>query len=151
MADDNRVQRDRAEYLSGGAAALAFVAIAAMRLWRAVGPVDMVAGVGFLALAAGLAVALATLYRRRRVARQARGRVAALRQERDLLRSARWWYLGPLVPGFLLVLGAGIAARPLLGIVVLAVIAGFFVWVDRQNRQAAEALDREIAAEPGAG
>ena len=151
MDDRMHLRRDRAEYMAGALSGIAFVVLAWMRLAVASGPADVVAGIGFLALTAGIVGALVMLHRRRRTIRAASERSEALRRERDLLRSARWWYLGPMVPGFLLVLGAGIVSRPATGLVVLAVVGAFLVWVDRQNRQAARAVERELAAEQGRG
>jgi hypothetical protein len=68
-----------------------------------------------------------------------------LERQRDLLRRIWSWYLGPLIPGFLVLVVSGAIAHPRPWIVAYAISAFvFFLLVAKLNRQAARKLQREI-------
>ena len=72
-----------------------------------------------------------------------------LERQRDLLRSAWLWAIGPLVPGLALFFAYGIATAPPAKRLPLmafgAVSAAFLAFVARLNRRAARRLDRRLA------
>ena len=70
-----------------------------------------------------------------------------LRRQRDLLRSVWSWYLGPLVPGLVLLTVASALANPHLpNLVALAIsdvfVAGVLIFVWKLNSRAARSLQR---------
>lgn len=150
--DRATARRDRREYLAGGLAALVLLAASIAIFLDADSLADTLMATGFLALVLGLAFSGLHLSR----ASRGHGDVAAsgvehlvrrLGRERDLLRSAWLWYVGPLLPGFLLVYGAAVLA----GSPFFAAIAGgstlaFLLLVVVLNRRAAARLEREISA-----
>jgi hypothetical protein len=76
-------------------------------------------------------------------------RRAELERQRDLLRSVWWWYLLPLVPGLVVLLGGHVLEHPESGRVVglfAAFCALLFLAVGWLNHYAARDLDREIDA-----
>jgi hypothetical protein len=78
-----------------------------------------------------------------------------LERQREVVRSVWWWYLAPMVPGFLLyTLGYVIkfprpASWASIGLMDL-VVAGLFVWIWRMNMKAAHCLTRMIEELNGA-
>jgi hypothetical protein len=68
-----------------------------------------------------------------------------LERQRDLLRHIWSWYLGPLIPGMLvLMVGAGIAHPRPQSLVGAALVGGVFLAVARLNRRAARKLQGKI-------
>ena len=71
-------------------------------------------------------------------------------RQRDLLRSIWRWYLGPMVPGLVVVIAASLRHGRshlafVFGVTVYALaVAAFFVWGGRLNARAAEKLQRQI-------
>ncbi len=68
-----------------------------------------------------------------------------LERQRDLLRHIWSWYLGPLIPGMLvLMLNAGIASPRLPALIYSALVGGVFLVVARLNHKGARKLQRKI-------
>lgn len=145
-------RRNRTEFVAGGAASVFLLAAGVTGLVRAGTMTGAVAAVGLLLVAGGL---VAVLWRLRRHVAAQSGVVAGesptamlagrLRRERDLLRSVWAWYIGPLVPGLVLVWGAlfaGGAFGTALAGTAISVIAA--VWIARANHRAAAAYDDQI-------
>lgn len=116
------------------------------------------AGVGLIAL--GGVVVAAVLHRRGHAARQepalhastrevARWHLAELERQRELLSNVPRWYLGPFVPGVLVVLAGAWRASPeqgpRVGLTALA-MAAVFLGVAALNRRAARQLGERIDA-----
>lgn len=142
--------RNRREYLAGALAIVLFGAAA----WVAKDPLGRI-GAGLVAL--GVVVVLATLSRRGSAGPIPDGaaclawRRELLARQRDLLQGVWRWYLGPLVPGLLVMLLSGLIRAE--GPADIAVWAGTvllgactFGWLGRLNRQAARHLQAELAA-----
>lgn len=153
-------QRNRFEYLAGGAAALLLAACAVALLGQggtsARPAADRMIGWGFIALALGLAVAGWLLHWQSRAARRVDPALTAhdallarLAAERDLLRSAWRWYVLPLVPGFVLIYVGGMSDPDpgmLFMIAAAALTVALLAAIVLLNRHAASAFDREIRA-----
>ncbi|HXJ89418.1 MAG TPA: hypothetical protein VMS18_21555 [Candidatus Binatia bacterium] len=74
---------------------------------------------------------------------------AELERQLDVVRGVWWWYLAPLVPGFVVyTIGYGWGIRHPAGwaglIVMDMVVAGMFVWIWKMNMKAARCLTRMI-------
>ena len=76
-----------------------------------------------------------------------------LERQRDLLRSVWRWYLGPMVPGMVVIGLAGLVSNPsrmahpkLFVAGYEAVVALVFFWVGRWNRRCARRLQHQIDA-----
>ena len=68
-----------------------------------------------------------------------------LARQRDLLRSIWWWYLGPFVPGMLLILVGFWLERPDRGLVGFGLfVAATFVGIGLLNQRVARKLQRRI-------
>jgi hypothetical protein len=71
-------------------------------------------------------------------------------KQRDLLRTVWSWYLGPMIPGLVVTLGASVAAKVrhpsdwLRLVPILIVFSAFFWAVARFNQRAANCLQRQI-------
>lgn len=118
---------------------------------------DSLLRIGFGLMIAGLAYALFHLYRQGRpgTASEQVGAQCAeffleeLERTRKLVSNVSWWYLGPLVPGLLLlaIASARIHHQPM-ALLRLAIsnlfIAGAFIFVIRLNARAARYLQKQI-------
>lgn len=142
------------EFLAGGMAVVILMTSGVVVLYISEDKGAMIAGAGFLVLAAGLTLVLSRIERRHsRVERSpseeddCRLLVQRLDAEREMLRTSWRRNTAPLLPGLALIfigialapvvdwhklLGAGAAAVCLLG------------WLEWQNRQAARRLSQEI-------
>jgi hypothetical protein len=72
-----------------------------------------------------------------------------LERQRDLLQNIWRWYLGPMIPGLLVIILAGLRdkgakAHPTFVIVYMIVCSLFFYGVGRLNQRAARRLQRQI-------
>ncbi|MDT9600500.1 hypothetical protein [Sphingosinicella rhizophila] len=150
---DARVaRRNRIEYIAGGAAAAAYVAIGFLSE-------SPIVRLGAIMCALGGFVVMWQLHRQARSAsREEYEHVAdrwidfhraMLVRQRDALRSIWSWYLGPLVPGlivFTVGIGEGLPAP--VGVPttigVLVIIGVIFQAIARLNRKAAARLQAEI-------
>jgi len=75
---------------------------------------------------------------------------AELERQRDVVRSVWWWYLAPLVPGFIVyTIGHAVKVpNPVawLGLALIdLIVAGMFYVIWRMNMRAARCLDKMIA------
>jgi hypothetical protein len=78
---------------------------------------------------------------------------AELERQRDALASVWRWYLGPLMPGLAVLMGAGCIAgfrhsalAGMLSLMVVGVVALALRWMGRVNRKAAAGIQRQIDA-----
>ncbi len=74
---------------------------------------------------------------------------AELERQYQVVRDVWWWYLAPLVPGFVVyTIGYAIQSPKPAAWAVLAimdaVVAGMFVWIWRMNQEAARCLEKMI-------
>src|SRR5262245_55003578 len=70
---------------------------------------------------------------------------AELIRQRDLLQSVWWWYLGPLVPGMVLMFIGWATVRPTVGLFVLTLfVAVTFVGIGALNQYAARRIQQRI-------
>ena len=145
-------RRNRREFVAGGIT----IAIFGAYIWLLKGPLVRL---GSALIIAGVALVMWRLYRSGRAEALPGdlGLTASLEfyrrqltQQRDLLRTVLWWYLGPMIPGLLVfwsgsippgAFQAGHLARTLS---YLLLFAAFFVWIWWINRRAAARLDRQI-------
>ena len=72
-----------------------------------------------------------------------------LERQRDLLRDCWRWYLGPFIPGLVVIGIAGILRNPQMRMRLFigawaAATAAFFFWVNARNQRCARNLDRQI-------
>ncbi|MER8523138.1 hypothetical protein NKH56_27875 [Mesorhizobium sp. M1076] len=114
---------------------------------------DWVTATGFVALALGMVIVGLHIFRKstRTDADTAASGIDYLKRrlehQRDLLRSAWLWYVGPMVPGFLLIyLGYWMAdpGRPIFAFVAGGLTFVFLVLVVVLNRRAARGIEAEI-------
>jgi hypothetical protein len=152
-------RRNRLEVLASGITIAILLAGAVLVMSQGPSMRDLVSALGCLLLAAGLGAIVWRVRSHVAVQRSSLPRLDAkarlaerLRSERDLLASVWTWYVGPLLPGFLLLWGgalfSGNGTAAVLGTVATAAVIW---WVVRQNRRAAASFDRqlrEIGAEP---
>lgn len=146
-------RRNTLEYLAGGAAALFLLIMAVFTFIKGDSAIDMLIASGFAALVIGMVLAGLHLFiQSRRI--KGHSDVAAtgvdhlrrrLEHERVLLQSAWLWYIGPLMPGFVIIYGGMFLA----GKVSFAFTAGgltfaFLLLVVIINRRAAGKLEHEI-------
>ena len=139
------------------AAAFVVVGFCAFQLWRSP---DVLAGVGFVLVIAGMSYLVWQLHRQgsSRTPPAEMGLTSGadffrreLERQRDLLQHVWQWYLGPLVPGLVVVMVAVARTNPrhlrhfgwiVAGYDLLVVLAFIFVW--RLNVRAAHRLQRRI-------
>jgi len=152
--DECMTRRNRTEFVAGGIAMTVLVVTAVVILATASAPFDFVQAAAQLLLAAGLAFALWRLMRHVQRQRQEEpGRspretlAVRLRRERDLVASVRSWYIGPMLPGFVLLWGSFLLA----GFVVVAAVgaaltAALMVWIANANARAARDFDSQLRA-----
>ena len=74
---------------------------------------------------------------------------AELERQRNVVRSVWWWYLAPLVPGFVVyTIGYGMTVQHAggwAGLIFLdAAVAGLFLWIWKMNVKAERCLTRMI-------
>lgn len=74
---------------------------------------------------------------------------AELERQREVVRSVWWWYLAPMVPGFLVTTVGDMIKSPhlvtLAKVTIMDVcVLGMFVWVGKMNMKAARCLTRMI-------
>lgn len=145
-------RRNRRELVAAAVVIVAFSAIA-------VAAADPLGQLGAAAIAAGAVFVSYTLLRRGRTAAPPAAlalecvawRKAELVRERDLLAGIWRWYLGPLVPGFVMFLASGALRADTTGelaihAVVAAVSVAVFGGIGWANAAAARALDAELRA-----
>jgi|GEM_PF-558300 len=159
---DQRVRRrNRFEFIAGGLASLILLVAGIATLAGATSTADLLNGLGSLALVAGFAFIASHILRLSQRARLPSLHLdghahylARLRRERRLLGSAWAWYVGPLVPGFLMIYGSQLlppdpdpAFALIGGGVTLAVLIGVVIL----NLRAARCIDRELRALAAAG
>lgn len=144
-------RRNTLEYLAGGTAALFLAVMAVLTFLNGDSAVDMLMAAGFATLVLGMAIAGFHLFRN---SGKADGEINAsgvehlrrcLEHERNLLRSAWLWYIGPMLPGVAMIYGGMFLA----GNLSFAVIAGgltlvFLLFVVIINRRAAVHIEDEI-------
>lgn len=146
-------RRNTREYVAGGVAAAFLAVMGVLAFVRGEAPADFVMAAGFLALTVGLLLAGWHLFRSSGpvagdLAVSGRAHLRArLEREHRLLASAWLWYVGPMVPGFVLIyLGAWMIdpGKPLFvaiaGGLTLVLMAGVVL----ANRHAARNIEREI-------
>lgn len=146
-------RRNALEYLAGGTAALFLLVMAVLTFIKGDSAIDMLIAAGFATLTIGMVLAGLHLFTHsRRI--KAHGDMAAtgidhlrrrLAHERVLLQSAWLWYVGPLMPGFVMIYGGMFLA----GSVSFAFTAGgltfaFLLFVAIVNRRAAAKLEHEM-------
>lgn len=151
---DRRTRRRNAvELIAGGAASVFLLVMCALSLARVDDPADLVRALGFAALPLGLLVSAAYVFFNRRRAEQDMARtgldhlVRGLRREHRLLRLAWFWYVGPMIPGFVMIYVGTYLAQPEMW--AFAAIAGgltalFLIWVATINLSAARRVGDEI-------
>ncbi|MEZ5845002.1 MAG: hypothetical protein R3D27_14880 [Hyphomicrobiaceae bacterium] len=150
--DECAGRRNRIEYLVGGGAMVLLLATGAVGLASSQDTPAMITAIGSLILAGGLAVALSRLnrhaaaeHRRPPVTDAKRALIGRLRRERDLLRSVWSWYIGPMLPGFVLIWGGLIAGGSVGAALVGSLITIVAIaWIANANRRAAAGFDRQI-------
>lgn len=144
-------RRNRSELIAGGVA-MAFLLVAGtFGSLGATNLPDLIAALGLILVAVGLGVTLWRL--KRHVAAQGGARsdsspqaalVPRLRRESEFLRSVWSWYIGPLLPGFVLawggMLAGGSVGTALVGIVITVVAVA---WIARANLRAAAEFDSQ--------
>lgn len=148
-------RRNTAEYVTGGMAAAFLLVISVVTFLAADTSAEWIMAVGFAALVLGLLLVGLNIFRKSTragfdLATSGMGHLQQrLAHERDLLRSAWLWYVGPMVPGFVMIyLGSWATnpARPTFALVgggsTLAVIALVIIL----NRRAARRIETEIRA-----
>ncbi|GLQ78823.1 hypothetical protein GCM10007881_23390 [Mesorhizobium huakuii] len=148
-------RRNTAEYVTGGMAAAFLLVISVVTFLAADTSAEWIMAVGFAALVLGLLLVGLNIFRKSTragfdLATSGMGHLQQrLAHERDLLRSAWLWYIGPMVPGFVMIyLGSWATnpARPTFALVgggsTLAVIALVIIL----NRRAARRIETEIRA-----
>lgn len=148
-------RRNFVETFAGGIAVALLGGIGITELLAGGGPADMLMSGGFVLLALGIGLAVSVLYWRSRTPDVDPAESGLqfhrrrLVRERDMLGSAWLWYVGPSVPGFLLIYGAAFAV-PGMNTVFLAVAgaltAALLVFIAVLNLRAARRIDDEIAA-----
>ncbi|MGV6873788.1 hypothetical protein ACUSIJ_13985 [Pseudochelatococcus sp. B33] len=146
-------RRNMLEYVAGGAAAAFLAVMSVFTFMRAEDAADFVLAGGFALLVAGMLVAGRHLHRNSRKLHTdlAQNGIAHLRRrlerERNLLRSAWLWYVGPMVPGFALIYaGAWMASpdNPTFPLVAGGLTFLFLIGVAFLNRHAAKRIGHEI-------
>lgn len=147
-------RRNRIEYVAGGIVAVFLLTAGVATLIDAATLGSTITGLGHLAVAAGTLWVVYRLHRLQTAARIAapdapilshlQNRLAA---EREMLRTAWRWYVGPLVPGFVLIYG-GAALEPepnwfvfWTGTLLTVAIIGAIAWA---NRRAAKRVDAAL-------
>jgi hypothetical protein len=145
-------RRNRTEFIAGGAAMAFLVVAGAIGLADSTSGSDTVAASGLILVAAGLVVMLWRLQRHAVAQRmepsrsdQKAGFAGQLRRERDLLRSVWNWYIGPVVPGFVLV-WAGMFAGGSVGVAMIGtfITVAMLAWIARANFRAAAEFDNQL-------
>lgn len=146
-------RRNIREYVAGGVAAAFLAVMGVLTFIRGETPADFVMATGFLALTAGLLLVGWHLFHNSgsvagdlAVSGRAhlRGR---LEREHRLLASVWSWYVGPMVPGFVLVyFGAWMVDpdKPLFVAIAGGLTLVLMVGVVLANRHAARMMEREI-------
>ncbi|WP_437630351.1 hypothetical protein [Sorangium sp. So ce854] len=163
----------RARNALESAAAVVALCLLGAQAYAALGAGDHLSALGAALLMAGLLVVVGVLWKRGSNLRppgldaptseQIAFHRRALARQRDLLRAVPRWYLGPLVPGLVVLLvvgtlrfplGEGLPyptlARALLLAGHLALVALVFAGIAWLNARAARKLDAEIATIDGA-
>ncbi|RWB98688.1 hypothetical protein [Mesorhizobium sp. M4B.F.Ca.ET.143.01.1.1] len=146
-------RRNTLEYVAGGIAAAFLLVMSVIALLAARAVAHWVMGAGFATLALGMV--FVGLYIFRKSTRVGTDMAASgmdhlkrrLEHERDLLRSAWLWYVGPMVPGFVLsYLGYWMAnpERPIFVLVAGGLTFALAVFVVVLNRRAARQIESEI-------
>lgn len=146
-------RRNTLEYLAGGTAALFLLVMAVLTFIKGDSAIDMLIASGFAAVVIGMVLAGLHLFTRSRRIKGHSDMAATgvdhlrrrLEHERVLLQSAWLWYVGPLMPGFIIIYGGMFLA----GNVSFALTAGgltfaFLLFVVIINRRAAAKLEHEI-------
>ncbi|PWJ94917.1 hypothetical protein C8D77_1011603 [Mesorhizobium loti] len=148
-------RRNTLEYIAGGMAAAFLLVMSVVTFLAARTAADWTMAAGFATLTLGLVAVGLNIFRKstRADADLAASGIDHLQRrllgERDLLRSAWLWYLGPMVPGFVLIYLGSWAAhpdRPIFALVGGASTFAFLVFVVILNRRAARRIDTEIRA-----
>ncbi|MDK2767257.1 MAG: hypothetical protein KYX69_06005 [Sphingomonas sp.] len=148
-------RRDATEYAAGALAAGVFG-------WMGLASPDWGVRIACLVQIAGLLVVMRNLWTRRPVDdpaaldRDALSHLRALlTAQRDALASVGRWYIGPMLPGMILFLGAvsrvtatntGWGPALIVAALAAAIVCGVLYGVLRLNRHAARTLDDQIAA-----
>jgi hypothetical protein len=146
-------RRNLREYLAG----LIVVIFFGYSLWR--NP-DTVTRVGFVLIIAAIFYVMYQLHHRGSARGPAAGMGSAswlefhrreLERQRDLVRSVWSWYLGPMIPGWVILMvgmartNPGHLRRPGLSLAVFNLVAALvFLWIGRLNHRAARRLQRQI-------
>lgn len=148
-------RRDATEYAAGALTAGVFG-------WMGLASPDWGVRIACLVQIAGLLVVMRNLWTRRPVDdpaaldRDALSHLRALlTAQRDALASVGRWYIGPMLPGMILFLGAvsrvtatntGWGPALIVAALAAAIVCGVLYGVLRLNRHAARTLDDQIAA-----
>jgi hypothetical protein len=145
-------RRNRGEFAAGAVAMVLLIGWGAVGLSQSTNVPDTIAVLGMILVAAGLGVTLWHLHQHAAVQRQeacdADRKVAfirLLRRECELLRSVWAWYIGPVLPGFLLVWG-GMLAGGSIGVAIIGIVitAIGFAWIAGANLRAATEFDHQL-------
>lgn len=146
-------RRNILEYVAGGIAAAFLLVMSVVTFLAARTVAHWVMAAGFATLALGMVIVGLHIFRK---STRASADMAAsgtdflmlrLERERDLLRSAWLWYVGPMVPGFVLsYLGYWMAnpERPIFALVGGGLTFALAVFVVILNRRAARRIESEI-------
>jgi hypothetical protein len=145
-------RRNRTEFIAGGLAIAFLIVAGAIGFWGSTRLADRVAALGLILAAAGLGFTLWRLNRHVTVQRRETPEMSPkaalagrLRRERDLLRSVWVWYIGPMVPGFVLAWGGMFAGGSVgTAIVGIAITVAAIAWVARANSRAAAEFDSQL-------
>ncbi|MEQ9814341.1 MAG: hypothetical protein RLO50_16295 [Azospirillaceae bacterium] len=161
LLDERVRQRNRFEFISGGLASLILLVAGIATLAGATGTTDIVSGLGSLALVAGFAVIGSHILRLSQRARLPSLHLdgyahylARLSRERRLLGSAWAWYVGPLVPGFVMIYGSQLLPpdpNPAFALIGGGATFAVLIGVVVLNLRAAHRIDREICDLVAAG
>lgn len=147
-------RRNRVEFVAGGAAMAFLIVAGAIGLSGSTNVPDTLAAFGLIVVATGLGITLWRLSSHIHLQSGHESGVSPriafarrLKQERDLLRTIWAWYIGPLLPGFVLTWG-GIFAGGAVGTALIGVVAtvAAIAWIWRANIRAADKFDRQLHA-----
>jgi hypothetical protein len=147
-------RRNILELAAGGVASLFLLAMSILALQHIDSLADLLRALGFAALPLGLLLSASyfLLSGRRPAPDPAETGlehlIGRLRREHQLLRFAGLWYVGPMLPGFVMIYAGTFLAQPdmeLFALVAGGLTALFLAWVVLINRRAARRIAAELA------
>ena len=148
-------RRNRLELAAGSFAGLFLLAMSVLALQNAGDdPAELVRALGFAALPLGLLASATYFFVSGRQPAQDLAQtgldhlIRRLRREHQLLRFAPFWYVAPMLPGFVMIYAGTFVAAPemaLFALVAGGLTALFLAWVVLINRRAARRVADELA------